>query len=186
MTVKTLFEETLSLGFEDSYEISRVFLFAAKRALRTIAAEWGGTYSGTVTPKSTDGQDASEGLLLTEYIRDFLAPSSPPLGKDGKVIVGAEICGEVMILPKGYTGEVTVRYKKIPKEIPEREDGEIDVPRIAEHLLPLLTAAYTWLDDAPDKAEYYMQIYLDETARLKRRIPTSVGAEYGDVTGWAR
>ena len=186
MTVKTLFEETLSLGFEDSYEISRVFLFAARRALRTIAAEWGGTYSRTVVPRSKGGEDASEGISLAEYISDYLAPSSPPLDKDGKRIVGAQICGEVLILPKGYTGEVTVRYKRVPKELPEEEDGAIDVPRIAEHLLPLLTAAYTWLDDAPEKAEYYMQIYLDETARLKRRIPTSVGADYGDVTGWAR
>ena len=110
MTVKTLFEETLSLGFEDSYEISRVFLFAARRALRTIAAEWGGTYSRTVVPRSEGGEDTSEGISLAEYISDYLAPSSPPLDKDGKRIVGAQICGEVLILPKGYTGEVTALH----------------------------------------------------------------------------
>jgi hypothetical protein len=106
--------------------------------------------------------------------------------KDGYEINGARICADTLYLPSDFKGEVNILYKRRPEALCiDYPDAEIDIPRSTENLLPLLVASYLWLDDDPDKAQYYMQLYRDEMARLKRYIPSVIGGGYQDVTGWA-
>ena len=123
---------------------------------------------------------------LPDYVKDFLAATSAPTDHNGERIEGAKILGDVLSLPSSYIGEVNVYYKRLPKEISPYSNEDIDVPKVAEHLLPLLTAAYFWLEDSPEKSQYYMQLYRDETSRTRRYLPSTVGGEYRDVTGWAK
>ena len=208
MTLKTLFEDVLALGFEDYGEMSDTFVFAARRANRTVALECGfpvrailkvlKTDTGCTVEliKGTEDTSASykesipSGIAemevnLPSHIGDYLVATSAPTDKSSRQIKGAFICGDVLYLPKDFTGEVIIRYKRKPREIGANYNETVDVPSVAEHLLPLLTAAYMWLDDSPDKAEYYMELYRIEKAGIKKSIPNSVGEKYADVTGWA-
>jgi hypothetical protein len=208
MTLKTLFEDVLALGFEEYGEMSDAFIFAARRANRTIALECGFSVRAILNVVKTDtgctvelikGQGDSSavykesipmGIAETEvrlplHITDYLIASAPPTTANGTQITGAFICGEVLNLPKSFSGEVIIRYKRKPREISADLNESVDVPSIAEHLLPLLTAAYLWLDDSPDKAEYYMELYRIERAGIKKSVSNSVGEKYADVTGWA-
>ena len=279
MTVQTLFDDVLALGFDDTAEMSYGFLYAARRAQRTVALEWGresrarilavgtdaissipllkhapgevltvkasgataysmklsgsGSYSVKdgkeekksdfssrfLTRRGFIGKDGalvfsgdgsftafdiaffripeSEGAeaipiyysetdyCLPDLIDDFLAPTSIPTSSDGTAIDGARICADTLTLPSEFTGEVNIFYKRMPREISLNPTQAVDIPRIAEHLLPILTAAYLWLEDSPDKAQYYMQIYREATEEARRRLPKAVGGEYKNVTGWA-
>ena len=64
-------------------------------------------------------------------------------------------------------------------------DSEVDIPREIEHLVPLLTAAYVWLDDDEEKASYYMAIYRENLASLKLYSTSCKNNSYVDLTGWA-
>lgn len=123
---------------------------------------------------------------ITEYIKDYLAATKIPTDPYGRSIEGATVSGDLLKLPSDYSGEIIIHYKRVPKKISvDNADGEIDIPRSCEHLLPLLTASYIWLDDDPDKAQYYMSIYREEMARIRRYVSSQFDNEYRDVTGWA-
>lgn len=127
----------------------------------------------------------------TEYelgvlIPDFSIMTKPPTDKDGRVIEGAHVLGDTLYIPHGYSGEVFVTYIPCPPTVDfSAPAAEIDIPKALKHLLPILTASYLWLDDDPDKAEYYASIYKSEAARLTFFSKKSVSEKYTDVTGWA-
>jgi hypothetical protein len=51
-------------------------------------------------------------------------------------------------------------------------------------MLPLLTAAFMWLDDDAGKAQYYMSLYRDLVANTKRYSSNKIDTVYR-VNGWA-
>ena len=53
------------------------------------------------------------------------------------------------------------------------------------HLLPLLTAAYLWLDDDSAKAQFYMQMYMEGIRDVRISRPTSQDTEIKDTHHWA-
>ena len=122
---------------------------------------------------------------IPDFIGDYLVATAAPTDADGYKINGASISGEVLHLPSDYVGEVRIRYRKRPAPIDPESNEAIDVPAVCEHLLPLLTSAYLWLDDSPDKSQYYMKLYREESLNLKMRVSLSVGDGYKNVTGWA-
>jgi len=123
---------------------------------------------------------------LKDYAADFLTPCNVPTDSAGNTVTGARVEGDKLILPYTYSGEVTVPYKRAPREISaDFPDDIIDVPADSETLLPLLTAAYLWLDDDADKAQYYMGLYRDGMDRLLRSRPNSINSKYTDVLRWA-
>lgn len=123
---------------------------------------------------------------LGEQIPDFSYATRPPTTPDGKELEGAYISGEELKLPATLCGELSIYYKSIPRALTV-DDGEkdIDIPKKCLHLLPILTAAYIWLDDDEQKAAYYMQIYNDESQRLRRGTPKLIDSKYTDTAGWA-
>ena len=115
---------------------------------------------------------------------DFIAPDGEPTGADGKPIAGARVENGVLHLPHGYCGQVFISYRRAPNIPSGIEDEELDIPKGAEELLPLLVASYIWLDDAPDKAQYYMSLYLDGVRAYKRVATASTATGYV-TNGWA-
>jgi hypothetical protein len=168
--------------------------FISSDASITFLGEYTYTVIGLASFPYTSGEDVTDIPIFTkekEYkisdvIADFLAFTRMPTDKDGYEISGARICADTLYLPSDFKGEVNILYKRKPEALCiDYPDAEIDIPRSTENLLPLLVASYLWLDDDPDKAQYYMQLYRDEMARLKRYIPSVIGGGYQDVTGWA-
>ena len=74
-------------------------------------------------------------------------------------------------------------YECRPKTI-TGSTTSIDVSPSAEHLLPILTAYFVWLDDEAELAESYLRLYRSLLATVKRKSRTD-SAEYVDSLRWA-
>ena len=126
-----------------------------------------------------------EEYCASEIVSDYLSPLGAPKTPSGSQIKGARVYSDKIILPSDYNGEVLLDYKKAPPRVSEDSpEDEIDIPKDREHLLPLLTAAYIWLDDDSEKAYYYMSLYREGMAALKVYNPPSVDVGVDDVLGW--
>lgn len=122
---------------------------------------------------------------LKEQISDFSYATAPPKDSGGKIIEGISILGERIDVPRDFSGEIKIRYKPIPIELSgDFPDMQIDLPQRCLHLCPILTAAYKWLDDDAEKAAYYMQIYREESQKLRLFQSKDTDLSYKDVTGW--
>ena len=64
------------------------------------------------------------------------------------------------------------------------KDAPLDIPSGAAHLLSLLVAAFIWLDDDAEKAQYYMALYRDGLAAYKYRQLSQRDKKY-HTNGWA-
>lgn len=123
---------------------------------------------------------------LGEVAANFLRPDDVPRSGNGEPIADASIHGGILTLPYDYAGEVRLRYRRAPVCIRTGEATEsIDVPQEAAHLLPLLTAAYLWLDDEPERSEYYMTLYRTGLSALKYAGSTTLDRRYENINGWA-
>ena len=124
-------------------------------------------------------------ISLKRMIPDFLALSEEARDGDGAEIRGATVRDGRLILPDGYSGEVTITYHRAPiKPSGTDPDEEIDIPPECEELLPLLVASYVWLEDSPDISQYYRSLYREGISALRRNL-TRVGAGEYSTNGWA-
>ncbi len=123
--------------------------------------------------------------LLSELIPDGVSPLGIPSDGNGEPIEGSEISGGVMFIPENYFGKIILRYKKAPMLPTGDGEEEIDVPQGCEHLLPLLCAAYAWLDDDPEKAQYYMSLYRSGMDSLRYFTKNVSSIKPKDTNGWA-
>lgn len=121
---------------------------------------------------------------LWKRIGDLAAFVALPTDSRGRYIPGASLRDGVLTLPFDYSGEVELIYKRRAPVISGMGDEEIDIPPDTLAALPLLTAAFTWLDDDPDKAQYYMALYREIMADLRRYSARTAGAKY-ETDGWA-
>ena len=123
---------------------------------------------------------------MAELTDDFLAFFGTAEGKRGKSSSGVRYEGSRVYIPYGTDEKFLIKYRRSPAPITGLDpDATVDVPTETEHLLPLLTAAYLWLDDDRDKAEYYMQLYQSEMATIRRYISPTSAAAYEVSNGWA-
>lgn len=122
---------------------------------------------------------------LKKRVADFLIPASAPYDSEGYDIPGAYIHDGIMKIPSGYSGKIFLTYKKAPSALVGEADEDIILPDGCEHLLPLLVAAYFWLDDDSEKSQYYMSLYRDGMASVRVHGPTHIKNSYKIVNGWA-
>lgn len=123
---------------------------------------------------------------LSNLKNDFHSFTALPTDERGNEIKGAELSGDGLFIPWEYRGRVNLTYKSAPPKVSADDaDSELSIPVEIEHLVPLLAASYYWLDDSPDKAEYYYTVYRDSMASVKRQDTRRLGGGYKNVTGWA-
>ena len=123
---------------------------------------------------------------LIDYVPDMLAVCAPPMDVRGAVIPDAAVVGGNLLLPSDFGGKVYIDYVRRPKEICiDTPDEPIDVSGHLAMLLPLLVAAYVWLDDDGEKATYYMSLYRDAAAGMRASLHSSVDTRYVSENGWA-
>lgn len=121
---------------------------------------------------------------VKSYAGDFLTYSSPPENELGIPIPNASVCGGKMRIPVDYTGKIRLLYKAAPTSISGDGDEDIILPDGCEHLLALVVAAFVWLDDDGEKAQYYMNLYREAMAAVKFYDRAGVNPSYQDVIGW--
>ena len=95
----------------------------------------------------------------------------------------------VIILPANEAREIKIKYKKSPKQLvytdsPEEDITDIELDPELVQLMPLLVAAYIWIDENDGKAQYYLDLYYRRAAEIEAKNRSREGAKYANVTGW--
>lgn len=120
-----------------------------------------------------------------EYCDGFRAFSTYPKDKDGNQVKTVRLTDGRICAPFNYRGELYLTYYRTPKKITAEDvNATIDISEECAPMLPLLTASFMWLDDDTAKAQYYMSLYRDMIANVRRYSNNKVDTVYGD-NGWA-
>jgi hypothetical protein len=125
--------------------------------------------------------------LLTD---DFGTFDTPPLDSNGMhLFEGYSIDGSTVYLPANKQGVYTVNYLHKVALVPltasiNGAPIDIDLEDDLAALLPNLIAAYVWLDDEPEKSQYYYNLYLARADQIKRQTNNLNPIEFKSVYGW--
>lgn len=116
---------------------------------------------------------------IGSLVDDFNGLHVPLMRDDGSFIkVGDGYTVEnnrIVLVARENTGVFRALYKHKPKAIsfsadPQNNADDIDLDDDLVSLMPLLMASYLWLDEAPDKAQYYLSLYREGVNAIKSDI----------------
>ncbi len=122
---------------------------------------------------------------IKRHAPDFLCSVSSPEDRDGNLIKNSEITGGILKIPSEYSGVIRLTYKASAPLLSNDGEQEITLPEGCSHLVPLLTAAYFWLDDDAEKAEYYMSLYREAMIAVKLYTRAELNNTYTVPDNWA-
>lgn len=145
------------------------------------------SYRATVAPDTpgvcVEGEDFVIGVK--DMPTDFLTFDRLPEDDTGEPIAGATLNKDTLRIPAAYEGGVRLCYRVCPTPLYADDPlQEADVPKRVEHLLPLLCAAYLWMDDEPQKAQCYMQMYENGIRSIAYSDTVRADVRYTDVLNW--
>ncbi len=185
-------------------ESAHTFSFACPQGRRycgllsgkSVRLTFGGDYDYAVTQAalwdrctSGNASDIQPGTPYATYCLEelcdaFLRCDDPPFVCRPE---GARVeDGRLVLLPRDTPCECEVRYRR--KHTPITPDTPDDFVLEADEdlcqLVPLLVAAYLCLDDAPDKAEFYLKLYAEQYARVKAEPNPTPPPEWRSSNGW--
>ena len=124
-------------------------------------------------------------LSMEDFCEGFRAFSCQPCDKNGNPVASIKLADGRICAPFDFRGELYLTYYRTPAKISGNDPNEvIDVSEECAPMLPLLTASFMWLDDDAAKAQYYMSLYRDMVANVKRFQASKIDLEYR-VNGWA-
>lgn len=142
------------------------------------------------TPENILAYEEYSAYDMTDITDDFLAFCEYPITVGGKTVLeGYEVeGGHVILLPRSSPGIYRIRYKRRPMELVYTENAlederEIDLEGALVSLLPPLIASYIWLDDEPEKAAFYLELYRERVALFERYETGITPLEYR-TNGW--
>lgn len=128
---------------------------------------------------------------ISKMVDDFLVLASPPIvEKDNERLnQGYDVEGyTTVLLPHDVEGCYSVRYAhkpdKIETDIAADDDTNIDLGEELCSLLPLLVASYIWVEDEPEMANYYLNLYRERAADIERREKVLQPVTIRNATGW--
>lgn len=101
----------------------------------------------------------------------------------GETILGASVDGLRVRLPRQFHGIFLVEYETSPKEI-RQGDVEIEIEERLFPLFSLLVCGYLWLEDEPERAQYYMALYREGRERMRTSGSTYSEKYTADALGW--
>ncbi|GEM_PF-4176617 len=179
MTYNELYQEVCRLGFEGDVYPKDSFLFATRRALLQMAYDLPSEYRHTLRLRASDTPTV---ISLNEHLSNALYALGASSSTDRTLTV--RVTENELYLSHVPAGDLEVRYVYRPNEPSGNDEQErIDMPKNRLHLLPLLVASYVFLEDDPERSQYYMTLYRD--AMLRRSAShTSYTVPYVDVLGW--
>lgn len=123
---------------------------------------------------------------ISRKAKDFYSFVSLPTDENGNPVVGTKFEDDTLLVPSDYEGELHLSYRRLPREIlSDAPNAEIEIAPALEHLLPLLTAAYLWLDDDSAKAQFYMQMYMEGIRDVRMSRSSRAETEIKDTHNWA-
>ena len=120
---------------------------------------------------------------IDTYVDDALRICSVPTDAYGAEIIEGRIEKRRALIPRTFSGAFFIPYEKRAKPIAKGGD-EIDVPEEYAALFPLLVCGYLWLDDEPERAQYYMALYREGRTLLREKEPSRTQRLNTDILGW--
>ncbi len=118
-------------------------------------------------------------------VEKFRSICSEVTDKNGIPVDGARVLDGVIYLPLDFYGRIRAEYSITPPDAWSLSDTDtVDVSPECRNLLVFLTASFMWLDDDSDKAQYYMSLYQNGLADLKRYSQSRYDSAYR-TNGWA-
>lgn len=130
---------------------------------------------------------------MTALTEDFLTLSTPPITEDEeyKRLSGDYDVegGRVILLPYSVTGCFKVLYNRRPRELinngPAQDDESLlDLDEELCSLIPVLIASYIWLEDEPDRAQYYYSQYQARAGEILARERNLSPVQIKSCNGW--
>ena len=130
---------------------------------------------------------------VSKMVSDFLSFKNPPIEVDDgyrHLNQGYQVeDNRILLLPYDDAGHYKVIYNRRPKPI--KNDGGfsedltvIDLDEELCALLPILIAAYIWMDDEPEKAQYYLSLYQSRAAYMLSYFKNPSPVNMRSVNGW--
>lgn len=130
---------------------------------------------------------------VAKIVNDFLSFSSNPVREEkgyGRLMGGYNLEDQSrLILPYDASGVYRVVYNRRPRSLvgttsPSTDTSVIDLDEELASLLPLLTAAYLWLEDEEEKAQYYMALYRERSVLVEQKTKSIKSSSVRNVYGW--
>lgn len=124
-------------------------------------------------------------LVPSDYCDGFRAFSGYPKDSRGNTVDTVKLTDGRIIAPFNLRGELYLTYYRTPEPISaDNPNRAIDISDECAPLLPLLTSSFMWLDDDTAKAQYYMSLYRDLIANVRRYSANKIDTAYA-TNGWA-
>lgn len=147
-------------------------------------------YSGLVL--DIPAYEEYKGYDISALTDDFLGlePAAPVRESNPDADVDYRVeDGGVIYLPYNDGGCFKILYRHKPRKLEHQvsplEDGSvIDMDSDLCALLPLLVASYVWLEDEPEKAEYYRYMYQQGAADIERKHRNAAPVRFINRSGW--
>jgi hypothetical protein len=91
-----------------------------------------------------------------------------------------------ILIPASTKGVFEICYKRVPKQIDSNtyDNESIDLDEELCAILPNLVASYIWVEDEPDKAQYYLSLYREQVAEIIAQKKDMRPSVYRNKTGW--
>ena len=139
-------------------------------------------------PESGASVQYDMNLLVSDFLR-FGMPLS--IVKNGVFVTESNysvIGGNRLVLPQSGFGAYNVEYVCKPQQFAQNVNID-DYATIALDddlcaVLPLLIASYIWLDDEPEKAQYYYNLYLQRSTEIASATRGNSTLPFVSVNGW--
>ena len=186
-------EKGVFLNFDTDYsgDISLEFESDYRLSLRNVAL-----YDVLYSALASDVPAFSEYITydMQSLVPDFKSFLSPPFLIDEQYKIldkGFYIEAKTkLFLPYSWTGTYRIEYNVKPELITVfsedviKSTDRINLDDDLCALLPLLVASYVWLDDEPEKAQYYETQYQIQSAEIISRERNRTPVEFKSVYGW--
>jgi hypothetical protein len=155
-------------------------------------------YSNFISDRADDIQVYGKYIEydIASRVSDFLSFAKPPI-VDAKRGVGFVLNGDYFIegegkicIPASANGVFDICYNRRPTAITAEDvantatDKNIDLNEELCAILPNLVASYIWLEDEPEKAQYYLSLYREQVAEIEARAKDLRPLVYRNKTGW--
>lgn len=188
MTGEDLYQAVAEMGFASSLEENENYFFrAANFALSKLAHSF-----------FLMGETHLSYRATAEYYTDYdlraLATDFRVLPDDALSVEGMSLrfgrdylfSNGVLRIARRKPCDIRVRYLRAPRPLtPDNMAEPLDVPKVAEHLTPMLVASMLWLEDRPELATHYLALYRTEADELRRTLRHHT-ADYRVENGWDR
>lgn len=129
---------------------------------------------------------------MTKLVPDFLRFGTPlTVVRNGAFLTESNysiIGGNRLVLPQSGFGAYNVEYIYKPQQFSYTDDitdeTQINLDDDLCALLPLLIASYIWLDDEPEKAQYYLNLYTERSFAISNATRANSTLPFISVNGW--